>query len=437
MTARSAPSSPRLHGRWLAFARTAWLVVALLAVGIFVVGDRLRFTELQEVCTASVSVCTHWSLLRPENVRELHALGLSPEFWALYNGAMSIVFAAVWWAVGAVIFVRRSDDRMALLVSLFLVTFTIAFWPDIPGALARSYPAFGVPVGVLRILGDVLAMLFFYLFPSGRFVPRWTRWLAVVWFAQRIFNLFTDSLPEPPLWFEVFFALLFFGLLLSFIFAQVYRYRRVSGPVERQQTKWVVFGVAGAILGVGGTLAPYVVIEPQSSERMTISAFTLVQIAGSNAFMLLIPLSIGVAVLRSRLFDIDVLINRTLVYGTLTASLALVYFGGVVALQYIFRALTGGESQLAVVTSTLVIAALFNPLRRRIQYFIDRRFYRRKYDARETLEAFSARLRDETDLQRLSEDLVSVLRETMQPAQVSLWLRTPDRRFGETRGGRE
>ena len=187
MTARSAaPSSPRLHGRWLAFARTAWLVVALLAVGIFVVGDRLRFAELQEVCTASVSVCTHWSLLRPENVRELHALGLSPEFWALYNGAMSIVFAAVWWAVGAVIFVRRSDDRMALLVSLFLVTFTIAFWPDIPGALARYYPAFGVPVGVLRILGDVLAMLFFYLFPSGRFVPRWTRWLAVVWFAQRI-----------------------------------------------------------------------------------------------------------------------------------------------------------------------------------------------------------------------------------------------------------
>ena len=428
MTARSAASSaPGLQGRWLALARTAWVVVALLAVAIFVVGVGLRFAELQQVCTASASVCSQQSLLSPENVRELHSLGLSLDFWALYNSAQSIVFAAVWWTVGAVIFARRSEDRMALLVSLFLVTFTIAFWPDIPGALARAYPVFGAPVGILRLLGDVLAMLFFYLFPSGRFVPRWTRWLAVLWLAERIFNLFVDSLHEPALWIQVLFAVLFLGLLVSFVFAQAFRYRRVSGPVERQQTKWVVFGVVVALVGVGAMLAPYFFIEPPSSETTTISAFTLVQVAGGNAFMLLIPLSIGVAVLRSRLFDIDVLINRTLVYGTLTVSLALVYVGSVVLLQSALRALTGETSQLVVVASTLAIAALFGPLRRRIQDLIDRRFYRRKYDTAKTLAAFSSRLREETDLESLNSELLLVVRETMQPAHVSLWLRDGER----------
>ncbi|MGI8858772.1 MAG: hypothetical protein ACR2HO_01245, partial [Rubrobacteraceae bacterium] len=144
-------------------------------------------------------------------------------------------------------------------------------------------------------------------------------------------------------------------------------------------------------------------------------------------FLCAIPTVATIAILRERLFDIDVIINRTLVYGTLTFALILVYAGCVVSLQYAFRALTGGNSQLVIVASTLAIAALFNPLRRRIQGFIDWRFYRRKYDAARTLAAFSARLRDETDLETLNEDLASVVDETLQPAHVSLWLRETGR----------
>jgi hypothetical protein len=148
-----------------------------------------------------------------------------------------------------------------------------------------------------------------------------------------------------------------------------------------------------------------------------------------------VPVAIGFAVLKYRLYDIDLLINRTLVYGSLSATLIAVYFGGIVVLQRLFVTLTGERSTLAVVTSTLLIAALFNPLRRRIQSFIDRRFYRSRYDARKTLEAFSLTLRDETDLEALNVDLVGVVRETMQPEHVSLWLRPDAASRGEGSGG--
>ncbi len=193
---------------------------------------------------------------------------------------------------------------------------------------------------------------------------------------------------------------------------------RHAGRVERQQIKWFAYATVVVISGVilKNTIYPVVVLRWVWWVGLILTA---VGVASS-------PVAMGLAILRYRLYEIDLIINRTLVYGSLTAMLAAVYLGGVVLLQYVFRTLTGEGSQLAVVVSTLAIAALFVPLRHRIQSFIDRRFYRRKYDAAKTLEAFSAKLRDETDLDALSDDLVGVVRETMQPAHVSLWLR-PDK----------
>jgi hypothetical protein len=159
------------------------------------------------------------------------------------------------------------------------------------------------------------------------------------------------------------------------------------------------------------------------------ASYLLVAVGGLSG-----PIAVGIAILRYRLYDIDLLINRTLVYGSLTATLVALYFGGIVVLQRLFVLLTGQRSTLAVVASTLVIAALFNPLRRSIQSLIDRRFYRNKYDAARALEAFSVKLREETDLGALSDDLLGVVRETMQPAHISLWLR-PDRELERGRGG--
>ena len=217
----------------------------------------------------------------------------------------------------------------------------------------------------------------------------------------------------PNLYLPVQTFVLALGLVAA---ASVVVGRRGARGEERQQIKWLLY--AGTIFFVGNVLKN-TVFSPLGEVSWGLwVGYLLVYIGGLGG-----PIAIGIAILRYRLYEIDTLINRTLVYGALTAILAALYFSGIVVLQRVFVAFTGEQSTLAVVASTLVIAALFNPLRRRVQAFVDRRFYRRKYDAAKTLEAFSAKLRDETDLDALSDDLVGVVRKTMQPAHVSLWLR--------------
>jgi hypothetical protein len=293
-----------------------------------------------------------------------------------------------------------------------------------------AHPAWWPPVAILNFLGSASFGLFLYLFPNGRFVPGWTRWVAFGWLAWQVPKYWFPGWPSPDLntWPAWLNAVVWLGALGTVVYAQVYRYRRVSSAVQRQQTKWVILGIAAALagfLGIGLTLDIVVPAPDSAGSLLTLLVgFTIIQLA-----LLCIPLSIGIAMLRYHLFDIDVLINRTLVYGALTAALALVYVSSIVLLQALFGVLTGQQqSELVIVGSTLAIAALFTPLRRRIQLLIDRRFYRRKYNAAQVLTGFSARLRDQVDLNMLSDDLLAVVEETLQPAHVSLWMRTPVRK---------
>ena len=412
MSPSNSPTASSLRGRWLLLARAAWIAVAVATMGTFVAAVPARYAQLAHPTEAARTA--------------LAKIGLSAGAYAFYNVGLDTLFVSVCATIGILIFWLRSDDAMALLVATMLVV-----WGALndlvvitPRAIGGMYPTLGMTlVATLTYVGYMAWMLFFYLFPSGRFIPRWTRWLALLWVLFSGTWLFTSfgPLTWPPLLFNVTLVILW-G---SFVVAQVYRYMRVSDAVERQQTKWVVFGVAVAVAGFLTTIFTVGVVDSLPPEEVSRKMLSLLLM---DAFMLSIPISIGIAILRSRLFDIDVVINRTLVYGALTTILVLVYFGGVATTQAIFRTLTGQaeQPQLAIVVSTLVIATLFNPLRWRIQSFIDRRFYRRKYDARKTLEAFSATLRDETDLKALNDDLLGVVRETMQPAHVSMWLR-PDR----------
>jgi hypothetical protein len=213
------------------------------------------------------------------------------------------------------------------------------------------------------------------------------------------------------------------GGVAALALVQLYRYRRVSSPLQRQQTKWVVFGLAVTVTVYVGE---YVLslIFPVHAEPS--SLYPLAYLAVQTCLPLFIPLSFGFAILRYRLYDIDIIINRTLVYGTLTVLLTGVYIGLIIGLSALLRGIINQGSGLAIVLSTLVAFFIAQPLRKHLQAIIDRRFYRRKYDATKTLEAFSATLRHEVDLSQLREHLLTVVQETMQPTQVSLWVRSPD-----------
>jgi hypothetical protein len=385
------------------------------------------------LCVALAGACLIFSLLNGHTLYEMVLTGI-PTTVILLTQMVSFS------VVGALIASHRPENPIGWL---FLAA-ALFYGIEIAGEEYAIYALFtnpgSLPLGAelawltewIWAPGFGIILVFLpLLFPDGH--PPSRRWRGVAWLGGLSICLIC-VLTSIVLWPERGPALLQLGgfggeveewrsavsdwvlrlggpmLLLAGIGAVLslfVRFRRARGDV-RQQIKW--FASAAAL-----TLAWIIVAEQQSGEIVALSG--LLVIAS-------IPIATGIAILRYRLYDIDVLINRTLVYSSLTMMLALIYFGGVATTRAIFGALTGQEQQpqLAVVVSTLVIAALFMPLRRRIQSFIDRRFYRRKYDARKTLEAFSAKLRDETDLDRLGEDLVGVVKETMQPSQISLWL---------------
>jgi len=380
-----------------------------------------------------------------------------PVSWG--TGGLSTPFYAIlpflpFTIVGAVVASRRPTNPIGwicLAVGTLWMFNMVATYYILYGLRVASPGSVPYPLAVgsfAEWLGPTAALLFgtflILLFPDGR-LPS-SRWRPVAWLCGLVIasNIILTTLAPGPLsdlryvnnpfgleghpWVANLSGAV--GLLLPLLMlvsasSLILRYLR-SGEEVREQIKWLAFAASVVALGVFGAVVQGTLFASDDAGNADLLWGMLLQDALTFSFAG-IPVAIGFAVLKYRLYGIDLVINRALVYGSLTIMLLLIYFGGVTATQALFQTLTGRQTlpQLAVVVSTLVIAALFNPLRRRIQSFIDRRFYRRKYDAGKTLEAFSARLREETDLQALSAELRRVVRETMQPEHVSLWLR-PD-----------
>ncbi len=418
----------RVRGARLFIARAVWFVVTLAVVGLDLIGIPAAYDQSKVPCATSpatsASVCI--SNLDVDQMRRLSALGISTNFYAAFNIVVMSVTILVFVLIGVIIFWRKSDNRVALLSSFALVTFGATFGGQTYGgtmsALTVLSPVWDTPVGIARFLADVSFAAFFCLFPSGAWTPRWTRWLVVAWIVDAGAQEFISGSPinQPG----KLGGILFVCLVSALIIAQIYRYRNVSTPTQRQQTKWAVFGL---VLGAASFLSlislASILIPPTGLQGAILQLFGSVAI---NLVILCIPTSIAIAILRSHLWDIDVIINRALVYGSLTTILAALYFACVFGLQTLLGSFAG-DSQLAIVASTLLIAAVFRPLRRGIQGLIDRQFYRRKYDAAKTLDRFSATLRQQVDLADLNAHLLAVVEETMQPAHATLWLRPAPR----------
>jgi len=357
--------------------------------------------------------------------------------------------------VGAVVASRRPENPVGWLLCLSgVATSTSTFTSQYaiyallaqPNSLPAGEAMAWIAAWTLPIMNGV-QVFYLLLFPTGRLPSRRWRWLAWLTVVYILVGVLTAAFSpgahlgalgpiRNPLGIEgltqFYKAVLYTmspALFLAAAFSLVVRLRRAVG-VERQQLKWLAYAAGGLAIVSILIIITIAIATPRWYEWVA-NAILVAVTPG-------VPVAIGIAILRYRLYDIDILINRTLVYGSLTAILAGVYFGSVTATQALFSILTDQQElpQLVVVTSTLLIAALFNPLRRRIQSFIDRRFYRSKYDARKTLEAFSVKLREETDLQALNKDLVGVVAETMQPAHVSLWLRADAASRGKGSGGK-
>ncbi|TMD68904.1 MAG: hypothetical protein E6I91_03460 [Chloroflexi bacterium] len=419
----SSEAHTRLSGSRLILAQVAWVFVVTLLVALFLAMLPPYYTLLQTVCTGAPCGLAQPT---PDSALAIQRLGLSIGTYATIPLALTMASAFLCLAVGAVIFWRKSGDWMALLVALGVVAIGTV---NVTSVLQESSSPWQVLAIVLNILGNGVFFLVFSLFPTGRFAPGWTRWLFPCWVVSGLVFLFTR---------DVFFSylvhtLVWLAVVILLVIVLFYRYHFASSPLQRQQTKWVIFGSCVAGLISVGFIVPTVLFPSLGQAG---SFYQLITTPTYILVVLIIPICLGLAILRYRLYDIDLLINRTLVYGTLTVVLALVYVGFVIGLQSLVHLFTGqlGQAPVVIVVSTLAIAALFQPLRQRIQAIIDRRFYRRKYDAAKTLAAFSATLRQEVDLDQLRGQLLAVVQETMQPIHVSLWLRTtaPDRKPQET-----
>lgn len=397
-------------------ARIAWMLVAAASIFLFILAIPIEYQQ---------------ELVRAVGIYEPHLqrLNLSPEFYAAFQTGLDVLLAGSFIIVGGLVFFYRTGDGILILVSLTYMTFGTLFVPTLYN-LGIAQPVFYPVVSFIRAMGLLLSVIGgFYLVPNGQFVPSITRYLSLLWIVLVAGWLFIPDLPANLIhlttWSDNlgFAFLLYGGIYLTGVLAQLYRYKKVSTPIQKQQTKLVVLGTAGAVLGFVIYHIP-LIINPsldQPGYSHLLYIFTAKPIY--HALVLLVPLTVSFSILRYRLWDVDRLINRSLVYGTLTVVLAVLYFGLVIFLRTALLGFTEQSSVISVIISTLALAALFNPLRGSIQKWIDLRFFRRKYDTEKTLEVFRQNIRQKVNLNQLTDELIDIVDNTIQPEHISFWIR--------------
>ena len=436
MTGHLLPvSAGRLIEGWqLAALRWLWAAVTLLALVVSVTAFVALAANQSLEALSTVGVFE----FSPRLASGLRALGLDLHLVEQADPFLRLLGFVVFVGTAAVIFLRRSRDWMMGLTSATLITFGASVFAPLE-LLARDLPGWSWAVGLVgsfqpdsplfgRSLGGLSFLFFLYLFPDGRFVPRGTKWIAAAVLAHvLLWSLAPGSFLSVSRWPQPLQYAWIVGIPATGLYAQAHRFAFDTSPARRHQTQLVLMALA-TIAAVPPLL---VVVSPQLSQALPGLAvvtprvealYELILLSFFTAALLALPLSIAVSVLRYGLWDLDLFVNRALVYASLTASLGLAYVAAIVLLQQVFSDVTRG-STVAATISTLAVAALFRPAKDRFQALIDRRFNRRRYDAQKTIAAFGLRLRDHVNLDSLKADLLHVVGDTMQPACVGLWLR--------------
>jgi hypothetical protein len=409
-------------------------IFSLARLATFVMGVALSLLAIYSFAATAWIVLRDPGLVLPDTSlwtagqlqSALAGIGLPGNIYAIYSLAFGLAFSLVFLICGWLILLRKNQDWFGLFLALLLLGWTSG--NGVFTSLPQASPAIDTLQSYLSWLMWVGLFSLAYFFPSGHVTPRWARWFLYIWGLVLVYGIastFLDILTDD----FIYFIPLVIAVLLVGGYAQVYRYRH-AGALEKQQIKWVV--AALLLMVVAFILIIFLenftgLTDPQKSSLATALLFQVITSTIGNIVFMGIPVSIALAMMRYRLWDVDIFIRRTLVYTLLTTTLALVFFGGVTLLQSLFLAVSGQQSAISIVLSTLAIAALFNPLRKRIQNGIDRRFYRKKYNAEQALARFAATAREETDFEQLSSELQAVVQETMQPEIVTLWLKSQKR----------
>jgi hypothetical protein len=405
-----------LFGNRLLVIRVIWILLFILVTTVFILGVVGLHLWHSEPCSLKIA---QDQLDCYATQAALQRLGLSLRFYAFYFPIGVTIQILPWILVSLLIFRFKSDEPFALSFSFALLWF---------GAISQSsvwswafyyfLPSLSGAFGRLNSLTDVLLVLVF-IFPDGKFVPRWTRWFAMAWIGWSLVEFLAHGVIKLNVW-TYSLANVIYSIVI--VYSIIYRYRNYASPIQRQQIKWIV--VAGVMYSLFELIESLFKPITLSSYDLVIFRFTFTPL--SYLVSSLAAISIGISILKYRLWEIDVIVRQTLVYSSLTALLLAIYLGSVVLVQSLIFTLTKQyKSEIGIVVATLAVAALFTPFRRKIQNAIDRRFYRWKYDAAKVLAAFSVSLREEVNLDQLNERLIGVVEQTMRPEHVSLWLRSP------------